>query len=441
MRVIQWRRMSDGLQGFFSLALILGNGFFVLAEYALVSTRRQKMEGLAKKGNRSAKLVLSALDDFSTHVAGLQLGVTMLGIGVGSVAEPFVTESLVHLFGTAIPRGLSFVIAFVLVTFVMVVVGEVVPKYVALNLPDRLALLTIRPLRVFVAVLKPLIFLIERSGAALLRLGGIDVRKKNEDAVSKDELLMLVRSGGTAGLLDVSHAEMISRAVKLDALDADDIMIHRLDIKWLDLATPREELLGKLKTIPHTRVPVCRGDIDDVAGILYLHDLICHWEDPDFDLEGLLRPAVAIPENLSMDKIVARMREAKSQMLVVMDEYGGTSGLVTLEDVVEEVFGELEDRLESERSPIEILPSGRVSARSDVRFDELAAKLSAELETPSTDTLATVIVNGLERVPRPGDSVQTELGLLLVENMARRRITRVSLYPRPDLQRSPDSSQ
>lgn len=423
--------MGGGLQGLVSLGLIVGNGFFVLAEYALISSRRSKIEALAKKGSPAAKRVLKAMDDLSTHVAGIQIGITMFGIGVGSVAEPYVTESISEAFGTAVPRSITFLIAFILVTFVMVVVGEVVPKYLALHRAERLAILSIRPLAFFVAILKPLIWVVERSGARIMRLFGIDVRQKYGEALPKDELLLLVRAGRTEGFLDEVHADLVSRALKLDTLDANDIMVHRLDIEWLNIATAREDIFKRLGEIRHTRIPVCRGDVDDVAGVLYLHDLISHWDDPDFDLEGILRPAVAIPENLALEKIIVRMREAKTQLLIVMDEYGGTSGLLTLEDVVEEIFGELEDRIESERPPIEILPSGRVSARAEVRFDELVSRLEIEVENPTTDTLATVIINGLEQIPKPGDSIQTDIGLLVVENMARRRITRVSLYPRP----------
>lgn len=423
--------MDGSLGGLVSLGLILGNGFFVLAEYALVSCRRSKIEALVKKGNPGAKRVLRALDDFSTHVAGIQIGITMFGIGVGSVAEPYVSASLEGLMGASVPKPISIAISFLIVTYIMVVFGEVVPKYMALHRSEKLALLTIRPLAFFVSLLKPLIVVVEASGAVVLRPFGIDVRSKASEAIPKDELLMLIRAGRTEGVLADVHADLLSRALKLDTLDADDIMIHRLDIQWLDIATTQDDLLKKLAAIKHTRVPVCRGDIDDVAGILYLHDVISKWSDPDFDLEGLLRPAVAIPENLSMDRIVARMREAKTQLLIVMDEYGGTSGIVTLEDVVEEIFGELEDRLEGDRAPIDVLPSGRVSARGEVRFDELVAKLGLDsIDNPTTDTLATVIINQLERVPKPGDSIETEIGLLMVENMARQRITRVSLYPR-----------
>jgi CBS domain containing-hemolysin-like protein len=255
-----------------------------------------------------------------------------------------------------------------------------------------------------------------------------------KDSVAKEELVMLVQSGGAEGTLDKMHADMVSRALRLDVLAARDIMIHRLDIKWLDCALSKEALLLKLKEIPFTRLPVCNADIDEMLGVVYLHDIVKNLDVPDLSLEKIARPLVAIPENLTMEKIVATMRDNKTQMLIVMDEYGGTSGLVTLEDVVEEVFGELEDRLESDRPPIERLPGGRISARAEVRLDELINMLDLPIDTEDkTDTLATIIVNGLGRVPRPGDSIETEIGIMRVENMARRRITRVSLQLDPKL--------
>jgi len=417
-----------------TIALILGNAFFVAGEYALVSARKSRIEGLARKGNKTAKLLLSAMNDLSPYVAGVQIAITMIGIGVGSIAEPFVTGLLTNAFGTSVPRALSVAISIIIVTFVTVVIGELVPKYLSLQRADAIALFTIRPLTLMIRVLRPLVWLVQTAGAAILRLVGIRIDQDNEEAVPKEELLMLVRSGGNAGVLDKTHAEMVTRALRLDVLDARDIMVHRLDIKWLAVDLDRASLLRRLRDIPYNRIPVCRDDIDDVVGIVYLQDLIRHLDDPDFRLDAITRPIVAIPENLSMEKIVETMRSEKTQMLVVMDEYGGTSGIVTLEDVVEEVFGELEDRLESERPVIESFPGGRVSARADVRYDELVGRLGLEVDPgDNTDTLATMVVNALERVPRPGDAVDTELGMMRVENMARRRITRVSIQLHPEL--------
>jgi len=428
-----------------SLALILGNGFFVAAEYSLVSARRSAIEAQAKKGNRAAKVLLDAMSDIAPYVAGVQIAITMLGIGVGLVAEPFVSgflerlarQVMGHDLAQPVAQGVSLV-SLLLITYFSVVIGELIPKYVSLQRADQVALLTIRPLKLFITVLKPLVWLVQRSGAVILRPFGIDVSAEGASAIPKEELLMMIRSGGATGTLDKGHAELVSRALRLDVLTARDIMIHRLDIKWIDASLERVALLKRLKDIPYNRIPLCRGDIDDVAGIVYVHDVVRSLDSPLFNLENLSRPVVAIPETLSLEKIVETIRREKTQMLIVMDEYGGTSGLVTLEDVVEEVFGELEDRLESERSAIETMAGGRLSVRADLRFDELISRLGLDLEA-ETDTLATIVVNLLGRVPKTGDTVQSELGLIRVENMARRRITRVSIHLAPQWVTPPES--
>ncbi|RYG49572.1 HlyC/CorC family transporter [bacterium] len=422
-----------------SFGLILGNAFFVAAEYALVSTRKSAVEGRAKKGNSTAKLLLAALDDISPYVAGVQIAITMLSLAIGLVSEPFFSDLIQGAFRTVmgeIPRnaarGIS-VLSLILITYITVVFGELLPKYVSLRMADTVAMLTIRPLHLVVTVLKPLVWLVQRSGAVALRPFGINVDDDEETAIPKEELLMLVRSGGLAGTLDARHAELVTRALRLDTLSARDVMIHRLDMKWIDASLNYLESFERVRQLPYTRMPVCRGDIDEVVGVLYIHDFIKARDTKGFTPESIARPAVMIPETLSLERMVETMRSEKTQMLLVVDEYGGTSGLVTLEDVVEEVFGELEDRLESDRPPLEEHPGGRISARADLRYDELITRLRLPVEPDSKETLATILVNKLDRVPRPGDMVEIDLGTLRVENMARRRITRVSLQLTPEL--------
>ena len=315
------------------------------------------------------------------------------------------------------------------VVFSLLVIGELCPKYVALRFPERISLFYYRPLAVFILVLRPLIILARWMAEAILRLFGIRLEHGEGESIPKEELLMLVQAGGTEGVLDQAHAELVTRALRLDILAARDIMIHRVDIHWLDSRLDRQGVLEAAANFPHTRIPVCRGDIDEIVGIVYLQDILRALLKPSFSIEALVRPAVLIPENLTMERIVATMREQKTQLLIVMDEYGGTSGLVTLEDVVEEVFGELEDRLESERPALEEVANGRISARADLRLDEVVSRLHLDLDVQDrTETLAQLVVDTLERVPRTGDVVTTDLGTIRVENMARRRITRVNLH-------------
>lgn len=419
-----------------SILLILANAFFVAAEYALVGARRSRIQAMARQRNRNAKLVLGVLHDVSPYVAGTQIGITMVGIAVGSVTEPFVRTWLMAVFGTGVPRPLSYLVSYLLITYLLVVVGELFPKYLTLRMPERVAWYTVGPLAVITKILMPLAWLAQTSASLLLRPFGIRAEQRRSEALDKDELLLLIRAGSNEGLLEKVQADLLARTLRLEDLDAKDMMIHRLDMKTLDVDTPKERLFSKLSDIPHSRIPVWEEDLDHLLGIIYVHDIIKTWNRRDFNLRSLIRPAVAVPENLTADRVLATMRGSKTQIVIVMDEYGGTSGLITLEDVVEEVFGELEDQLETERPQIEFLENGRISARAEVRFDELCSRLGHEVnDDVSTDTLATMFQNALDRVPRLGDSIETELGTLYVENMARRRITRVSLKPkqeRPD---------
>lgn len=413
---------------FASIGLVIANAFFVAAEYSLVSLRRSKVERMAQSGHKSAMVLLRVVQNLSRYIAGLQIAITMCSIGVGSIVEPSVTGALNHAMHAAIPPGARVAISILLVTFFLVVLGELVPKYLTLRYCERVALLTVRPVVWVVIVLTPLVWLVQKAGGLVLLLFGVDITKSRSDALPKEELVMLVETGSAEGVLEKMSAELVTRALKIDALDAQDIMVHRLDIKWLDADLPKATVLERLKTIPFTRIPVCNGDIDELVGLAYLHDIVKNLDDPEFSLRKIVREPVLVPESLSLERIIAQMRDNKTQIVVVIDEYGGTSGLLTLEDVVEEVFGELEDRIEGDRPPIERLEGDRVSARAEIRFDELIDKLDIDIENPATDTLAQIIVDALDRVPRAGDSVETAIGTLRVENMARRRITRVSIH-------------
>jgi len=424
---------------FASLGLIALNAFFVAADYSLISCRRSAVESRAKKGDRRAELLLSALDNMGPYLAGVQIAITMISIAVGLVAEPFLSEAILGGIqsisgGTLPPVGRQFVGfgSLVLITYFTVVFGELVPKYISLQRAEIIAAATIRPLKLTVTVLTPVVWLAQRSAGLVLKPMRI-AQNSTEDSVNKDELLMMIRSGGSAGVLEKTHAQMVSRALRLDVLSARDIMIHRLDMKWLDSRLTRDELLQKLKSMPFNRMPVCRGDIDDLIGVIYLYDIVRSLDDPNFNLETLARKPVRVPESLTLERMVETMRTEKSQMLIVVDEYGGTSGLVTLEDVVEEVFGELEDSLEGERAPVRIFPGGRVSAKADLRYDELLEKLEIEEDAPSRESLATIVVDSLGAIPKLGDSVDTPIGRMRVENMARRRITRVGIQLSPEL--------
>jgi len=411
-----------------SILLVLTNAFVVAAEYGLVSARRARIESFAKRGSRGAQTALDAMDNIHRYIAGTQIAITMAGIGIGAITEPLITRSLEKLIGPYLGTAVSVVLSVLIVTFVVVVVGELVPKYVALSFAERVAIALVYPLKALITLFHPLVVVVQAAGRISLKLLKIDMDKDNQEQLTKQEIMGLVRSGaGRDGAIGLDHAQVVNKALRFDEYSVDDVMIHRLDIRWIDIESTREDVLAQFSKQAHTRMPVCRGDIDDIVGILYVQDLMKSIDSGTFNLEAMLRPAEVVPENLTLTRSIERMRDARTHMLIVVDEYGGTSGLLTLEDVVEEVFGELDDQNEAERPTIERLNEHRLSVRADVRYDEVCAYLgrSDDSEDLTTDTLAQIIVDQLGRMPKLGDAVETEIGTLRVENMARRRITRV----------------
>jgi len=216
-------------------------------------------------------------------------------------------------------------LSILVVAFPLVILGELMPKYLSLQYSEKAALLTIRPLRFCVSALKPIVWLTKKTGGFMLKPFKVDMESMAEQTVSREELALIVQASQTEGEFDESQAGFITRTLKLDALDAADIMVHRLDMHWLDIDTPAEGLAEKLAHMPHSRIPVCRGDIDDVVGVVYLQDILKALQQEEFSLESVMRPAEVVPENLTLDRIIGRMREAKTQILIVCDEYGGTS--------------------------------------------------------------------------------------------------------------------
>lgn len=423
--------MNDVGVAFIGIVLIFATGFFVAAEFALVSSRRSLIETGARKGSRIDRLVLKAMDKQDTFVAAMQVWITFLTIMVGSVVEPTLSAKLEGLFPDAVPETVVKIIAILIVSYPLLVIGELVPKYLALRFPETIMRATIGFLEVVVKVTTPLNWLIEKSGLLLLK--GMRVNVDDHSAgVTREELYYLIRAGQEGGGLHESQADFVTKTLKLDQLDAEDAMLHRLDIKWLDADTPPDKILEAVAAIPHSRFPLCRGDVDDVVGIVYLQDIVRNLGKPTFSLTELAREAVFVPESVTLNRLVEVMRDQKSQIVIVQDEYGGTQGLVTLEDVVEEIFGDLEDSLESERPSIERTSGHRLSVKADVRYDELLDFLEIENDNSAytTEPLAAIVIDGLGRTAKVGDTFEAPVGRLRVEQMAKRRITRVGVYLR-----------
>lgn len=408
--------------------LILANAFFVAAEYSLVGARKTRLDSLAKKGNKRALLVSKALTSLPKYIAGIQVAITMAGIGLGVFGESTLALAFQPFFEGVGLRVASSIVAFLLVTYLLVILGELIPKYLTIRDSERTALLLIYPLNLFLFILRPFTFLLETSGFLLLKPFGIDIRSESKPIIAREELEAILKESGEIGMFEESHAKMLAKALRFPDLKAHDVMIPRVDIQFINVETKREELVKKLANIVHTRIVVSEGgDVDEVLGILHLQDVFRLLTDEKLHLRDVIRPATFVPPNLSIEKLIERMRQEKTQLLIVRDEHGGTEGLLTIEDIIEEIFGELDDQIESAQPSIERRSSERISLRGDVRTDELIEFLGMDENPFEREAVSNVLLKMLGRTPKLGDVVETPVGKMRIDGMARNRITRVSL--------------
>ena len=432
---------SSILWGVVLVGMLVGvNAFFVVAEYALVRVRRTQMETLAAQGSGAATVVLHGLDHLSRYIAGVQVGITLAGLASGLFGEPALAALIDPLGAVLFPPALlgleastvlSTGLTLLIITYLLVVVGELVPKAITLQYPDRIALLVAKPLQLAIWVFTPLVWSMNALGNGLLRLLRLPPPEEGQGTYSVEELQLLIVQSHQAGILEDLERRVMHRGTQVGDLHVSDVMIPRLDIVAVDLTRPVEEVLDRAAQTIHTRLPAYEGDLDHTAGIVHLQDLFkfTRQRPPVQDLRGLVRPAVFVPETMPLDELLQTFQQRHTQMALVVDEHGSLEGLVTLEDVVEEVFGELHDTLEAGQPSIQQTPDGRVLVRGEVRLRELNDWFGRNVQDEEVDTIAGYIMKHLNRTAHVGDTLDTPYGTLRVENMAQVRITQVAIMP------------
>ncbi len=421
------------------VGLALANGFFVAAEFSLVSIRRSRVEELVAQGIGVARVVESAVNEIDRYIAGTQVGITLASLALGCFGEPALAHQLEPFFSSLPGRtssvtvhGVATTIALLIITVLHVVLGELVPKSVALQMPEKTAMFVARPMVLAVTIFQPLIWLLNGLGNSLLRLLRLQAAGEHPSVHSVEELQILVRQSHEAGVLADVEREMLQRTFRFPNLTAGDVMIHRLDIVALDIGSDLEELLDTAAHTIHTRLPVYEGTIDNVIGVLHTHDLFKKMRQPDteIDIRKLVRPPLIVPKTTNLDVLLENFRQHHTQIAIIISEHGGTEGLITLEDVIEEVFGEFEDMLEAEQPDIQETEEGRIVVRGNVHLNEIEWRLGWQLREEGVDTVAGYVISRLGRTARLGDVIDTPYGTIRVENMARIRITQVSLHPK-----------
>jgi CBS domain containing-hemolysin-like protein len=431
--------ITNFLQLGIALALLLANGFFVAAEFALVSVRRTRVEELIGEGNAAARVVKRVIHDPDRFIAATQLGITMASLGLGWIAEPAFAhwiEPLFHFLPDAwvAPTAHTFAagaVAFALITFLHVVIGELAPKSVALGYPEQTALLVARPTVLFENIFRPAIWLLNGTGNGLLRLIGLRRPAGHQLVHSVEELKMLVSTSTESGELEPREREMLHNVFEFDDKLVREVMVPRPDVIAVDEHTTVAEFLQTFSEASHTRFPVYAGNIDNVTGFLSVKDVLraIAFQGAaalDQPVSALTRPALFVPESQRIGKLFSEMQSRKTPLAVVIDEFGGTAGLATADVLVEEIVGRLADELDQQAPPVKKIDEWTSQIDALMQVEEANELLGIHLpESEEYETIAGYILHILRRIPREGDQLKVENVKLTVVAMDGPRIEKV----------------
>ena len=435
--------------------LLFSNGFFVASEFAMVKVRKTRIEQLVNEGNFSAKIALEALKDLDKFIAAVQLGVTISSIGLGWVGEGTLARIIEPLFvflpgiGKNIAtHTVSVSIAFALITFFHVVLGELIPKSIALEYTEKTALLVARPMQVLTFFFNPFIWLLNGFGNFVLKVLNIPHSHKGSLVHSTEELDMLVNASYDGGVLNETEKDMLHNVFKFSDLTAKQVMIPRTDMICIPIDMPLEELNKLAAENQYTRYPVYEDDIDHIIGLVHVKDLYSlAIMDEVCTISKILRDVLLVPETITMDNLVLEFKKRKGQMAIVVDEFGGTSGLVTLEDVIEEIFGDVQDEFDEEEEVTdeikEVAPNTYI-ANSMMRLDEFAEFFQInekEIDDDDIDTIGGLVIKLLGRIAEVNDTVTFNNITFVVKEVDGARITKLEIIKRDEPQNSEEKHE
>jgi len=420
------------------LLLTIGTGLFVASEFALVNLDRADLEARQAAGENRLSLTISALRITSTHLSSAQLGITLTTLLTGYTMEPAISNLLAPVFDawgipSGVSRPLAAIIGVSIATVFSMIIGELVPKNFALAVPRQTAKL-VMPFQVaFTTVFRPAIVVLNGSANGVLRSVGIEPKEELSGARTAEELSSLVRRSASAGVLEEDTASLLDRSLTFARLSAADVMTPRPSIHALAADDSAEDVIQLARRTGHSRFPVYGEDMDDITGIVHLKAAVGVPRErrADVPAAALATEPLRFPEAVHLDVLVAELRARGYQMAVVVDEYGGTAGVVTLEDLVEEIVGEVLDEHDRRRAGI-VRVEDTVIFPGELRPDEVRDRTGIRIpEGDVYDTVGGYIMSVLERIPVVGDSVEIEDGTIEVQRMEGRRVDRVRFTPTP----------
>jgi CBS domain containing-hemolysin-like protein len=412
--------------------LVVANGFFVAAEFALVGVRRSRIDELAQRGDSSARVVQGALRNLDRYISATQLGITLASLALGWIGEPALAalvDGALGAAGVSAPSGVAhsvaaITVAFLIITFLHIVLGELAPKSLALARPEGVSKLVVRPLMLFSTVVYPVVWFLNGAANLLLRAIGIEPASERAHVHSPDELRLLMAQSAEHGRLGGADEAMLAGVFDFHDKKARDVMRPRTDIIAVPLEATEDDVWQLVRTERYSRYPVYRETLDDVVGVFLAKDLWLHDVTKPFVLADYVRPSMYVPDNRPAERVLDDLRKRRAHMAVVLDEYGGTAGILTLEDLIEEVIGDINDEYDfATRQAVEangVLELAGSMSLVDVRSDY-------ELDIPDGDwnTLGGFVFGQLGRLAKMGDRVRIPGADLEVVAMEGRRVAAV----------------
>jgi len=414
-------------------ALVFLNGFFVAAEFAMVKARGSRIDTLVQEGHKKAKVASHMMDHLDAYLSACQLGITLTSLGLGWIGEPAISRMLEPVFealnfSDKFIHPISVIIGFSVITGLHIVLGELAPKSVAIRKAETVTLWTATPLIYFRKVMSPFIWILNGTAGLLLKPFGIDTSEVSSSAHTEEEIRILVKESHKSGLIDNTELTLMDNIFEFAETNAREIMIPRTEMICLFGNLSFEENKSIALREMHTRYPVCEKDKDNIIGFVHIKDLLKVSDHSVHDIRDVMRPMTTVPESMPISTLLKLMQKRKSQIAILIDEYGGTSGLVTLEDIMEEIVGEIQDEFDEERPDVEKRDDNAYSINGMMLIEEVNTFFGIDISTDDYDTIGGWIYSQIENPPKKNQFVLSREGFrFTIEETDHLRISRVTV--------------
>lgn len=420
------------------MIFIFANAFFAASEIALISLNDNKIRLMAEEGNKKAKILVRLLSEPSRFLATIQIGITLGGYLASAFASESFADYLVNFLlsiGTPVSeswlKAVSVVVITVILAYFNLVLGELVPKRLAMKKAEAISMFVAGPVNALMVVSMPFVKVLTASTNFFVRLCGVDPNAEEEEA-TEEEIRMMVDVGEEKGTIHETEKEMINNIFDFDNKIASDIMTHRTDVVGIDVDASFDEISDLVKEEKYTRMPVYEDSIDNIIGILHVKDLLqflSNEEPADFDIKEMIRKPYYVPASKKTDKLFKDLQKTKTHMAVVVDEYGGTAGIITMEDLIEEIVGNIFDEYDEEEKEIEKLDEGTFMINGSASLDTVSDVLGVDLPVDEYDTFSGFVIGQLGRIPQRGEMPTVEFNELVfkVEEVEEKKIAKIKV--------------